>query len=112
MKKLRRLSVGRISKDLTAHEYKVEKGTAMDYINESSYTGVPFTELPLGFGMALAQSEPAMKGYAALTETEKEQLILRCKDVKTKEEMQKIVDSLVPGEDVRAIYQEEKESFS
>ncbi|MCI8528263.1 MAG: hypothetical protein HFH82_03785 [Lachnospiraceae bacterium] len=69
-------------------------------------------DLPLGFGMALAQSEPAMKGYAALTEAEKERIILRCKDVKTKEEMQKIVDSLAPGMDVGAIWQEEKERFS
>lgn len=89
------------------------KGTIMDnYISEGSDTGVPFMELPLGFGMALAKSEPAMRGYAALSEAEKEQLILRCKDVKTKSEMQKIVDSLVPGEDVQAIYQEEKERFS
>lgn len=66
----------------------------------------------MGFGMALAQSEPAMEGYAALTEAEKEQIILRCKDVKTKEEMQRIVDSLAPGMDVQAICQEEKERFS
>lgn len=84
----------------------------MDYSVEGSYTGVPFTELPLGFGMALAQSEPAMRGYSALTEAEKEQVILRCKGARTKGEMQKIVDSLVPGADVQAIYQEEKERFS
>jgi len=90
---------------------EAKKECAMDGF-ESSFTGVPFTDLPLGFGMALAQSEPAMKGYAALTEAEKEQLILRCKDVKTKKEMQEIVDSLVPGADVQAIYQEEKERFS
>ncbi len=85
----------------------------MDFDVGSSYLGtrVPFMDLPLGFGMALAQSEPAMKGYAALTEAEKERIILRCKDVKTKEEMQKIVDSLAPGMDVGAIWQEEKERF-
>ena len=86
----------------------------MDYNVGSSYlgTGIGFPDLPLGFGVALAQSEPAMKGYAAWTEAEKEQIILRCKDVKTKEEMQKIVDSLAPGVDVQAIRQEEKERFS
>ncbi len=84
----------------------------MDYDTQSSFTGVHFTDLPLGFGMALAQSEPAMQGYAGLTEAEKEQIILRCKDVKTKAEMQKIVDSLAPGMDVRAICEEEKERFS
>lgn len=86
----------------------------MDNSINGSYAGmaVPFTDLPLGFGMALAQSEPAMKGYAALTEAEKEEIILRCKDVKTKEEMQKVVDSLAPGVDVQEIRQEEKDSFS
>ena len=40
----------------------------------------PLNELPVGFGMALAMNEQAMQGYAALTETEKEHLILRCRD--------------------------------
>lgn len=69
-------------------------------------------ELPLGFGMALAMNESAMQGYAGLTEAEKEQIILRCKDVKTKREMQKIVDSLVPDMDIREVFEEEKEHFS
>lgn len=69
-------------------------------------------ELPLGFGMALAMNEPAMQGYAGLTEAEKEQIILRCKDVKTKREMQKIVDSLVPDMDIQEVFEEEKEHFS
>ncbi len=64
---------------------------------------VGLRELPMGFGMALAMNEPAMKGYAGLTESEKEHLILRCRDAKTKEEMQRIVDSLVPDTDVRAL---------
>ena len=59
-------------------------------------------------GFALGAYEPAMKGYAALTEAEKEQLLLRCKDAKSKDEMQRIVDSLVPDTDVRAIMEEEK----
>jgi len=82
----------------------------MDF-SGNAYSGVPFTELPLGFGMALAQSEPAMRGYASLTEAEKEEIILRCKDVKTKEQMQAIVDSLAPHTDIQEIYEEEKESF-
>ena len=68
--------------------------------------------LPAGFGMALAMNEAAMAGYAGLTEAEKEKVILRCKDVKTKSQMQEIVDSLVPGEDIQGVYEEEKESFS
>lgn len=65
--------------------------------------GFGMQDLPLGFGFALAMNEPAMKGYAGLTETEKEHLIMRCRDAKSKDEMQRIVDSLAPGTDVRAV---------
>lgn len=74
--------------------------------NEILSGGVPpLTSLPLGFGMALAMNEPAMRGYAGLTETEREHIILRCKDAKSKEEMQKIVDSLVPDGNVNNLYE-------
>lgn len=79
------------------------------------YNGTPMGGLPVGFGMSLAMNEAAMEGYAGLTEAEKEKVILRCKDAKTKEQMQKIVDSLVPGGDVQGVkesYLEEKEGFS
>lgn len=76
--------------------------------NGITVAGMGQQEMPLGFGFALAANEPAMKGYAALTEAEKEQLLLRCKDAKSKDEMQRIVDSLVPDTDVRAIMEEEK----
>ncbi len=76
------------------------------------YNGLPFTELPLGFGMGLAMNGAALNGYAGLTESEKEKVILRCKDAKTKEQMQDIVDSLAPGSDVQGIFEEERDSFS
>jgi hypothetical protein len=60
----------------------------------SSDDGFPFHELPLGFGMALAMNEAAMQGYARLTESEKERIIMKCKDASGKEEMRRIVDSL------------------
>ncbi|MBQ2804232.1 MAG: hypothetical protein IJF07_10085 [Lachnospiraceae bacterium] len=58
--------------------------------------GFPLTGLPTGFGMALAMNEAAMQGYAKLTESEKEQLMMRCRDARSKEEMQRIVNSLAP----------------
>lgn len=67
--------------------------------------GFPLTELPLGFGMALAMNEPAMRGYAELTESEKERIILRCKDAKSKDEMRQIVDSLVPGGNASSLFE-------
>lgn len=70
--------------------------------------GLGLQEVPLGLGFALAMNEPAMKGYAGLSETEKEHLIMRCRDAKSKDEMQRIVDSLVPDTDIRAVMDEEK----
>lgn len=74
-------------------------------INGMPITGFPFNEVPLGFGMALAMNEPALRGYAGLTETEKEHIIMRCRDAKSKDEMQKIVDSLVPDGNVNSLYE-------
>ena len=86
----------------------------MDFNDNNLYNGngIPFMDLPLGFGMSLAMNDAAMRGYAGLTEAQKEDVILHCKDAKTKDQMQKIVDSLVPGTDVQEVYEEEKESFS
>ena len=74
--------------------------------------GTPFAELQVGFGMSLATNEAAMKGYAGLTEAEKEKIILRCRDAKTKGQMQEIVDSLAPGTDVQEVFEEEKEQMT
>ncbi len=82
----------------------VGKGVCAMDTDINGITGsVGLRELPMGFGMALAMNESAMKGYAGLTESEKEDLILRCRDAKTKEEMQRIVDSLVQDTDVSAL---------
>ena len=85
----------------------------MDF-NDAYYgrSGLLYTDLPLGFGMSLTMNEAALNGYAALTEAEKEKDIMRCKAARTKGEMQRIVDSLVPGTDVQEIMEEEKEALS
>lgn len=74
-------------------------------MNGSPAGGFPFMELPLGFGMALAMNEPAMKSYAGMSESEKEKVILRCKDAKSKEEMREIVDSLVPDGNISSLFE-------
>jgi hypothetical protein len=68
------------------------------------------TDMPMGFGFALAANEPAMAAYAALSEAEKEELILRCRDAGSKEEMQKIVNSIVTDTDATGILEEERDS--
>ncbi len=63
-----------------------------------------FSNLPVGFGMALMMNERARAGYEGLSETEKEHIILKCKDARTKKEMDKIVDSLVPEENTGDLF--------
>ena len=73
--------------------------------NNFSMGGSPLGSLPLGFTMALASNASAMQEYAHMTEAEKEQIILRCKDAKSKKEMRKIVDSMVPDGNMHSLYE-------
>ena len=50
--------------------------------------------LPLALGMALAQNEAAMQRFTTMTEAEKQALIARCHQVKSKREMQQLVNQL------------------
>lgn len=79
-------------------------------INRINGEGYGAGEIPLGFGLNLMTNEAAMQGYAALTESEKEHLIMSCRDAKSKSEMQRIVDDLVPGTDVQAVMNEERDN--
>lgn len=63
-----------------------------------------FANLPLGLSMALAMNEHAKVGFDGLSETEKEHVILKCKDAKTKEEMDRIISSLSPTEKVSDLF--------
>ena len=56
--------------------------------------------LPLGFGMALAQNEAAMKTFESFSEAEKEAIVQRTHQVNSKREMRSFVASLAgKGED-------------
>ena len=48
-------------------------------------------ELPLGFGMALAQNENAMKKFESLTEREKQSVLEQAHHVNSKREMRQLV---------------------
>lgn len=61
-----------------------------------------------GYGVNPATKETAMEGYGRLTEAEKEQLLMQCRDARTEDEMKRVVDSMVPGTDVQAVVEEEK----
>lgn len=51
-------------------------------------------ELPLGFGMALAQNEAAMRQFESLSASEKQAIIERTHSVTSKREMQQLVATL------------------
>ncbi len=56
------------------------------------------TELPLGFGMALAQNEAAMHRFESLSETEKQAVLRQVHNVRSKAEMRQLVFSLASGQ--------------
>ncbi|MDE6201886.1 MAG: hypothetical protein K2G19_00240 [Lachnospiraceae bacterium] len=63
-----------------------------------------FSNLPLGLGMVLAMNERARAGYDSLSETEKEHIILKCKDARSRKEMDQIIDSLSSSEGIADLF--------
>ena len=56
------------------------------------------SELPIGFAMALAMNEPAMKKFEALSPAEKESIVQQTHNVKSRhDEMQHLVMSIASG---------------
>ena len=56
-----------------------------------------FYKVPIGFGMALAVNEPAMNAYADMTEEQKQAIINKAHNVRSKKEMHNLVASLANG---------------
>ena len=65
-----------------------------------------FSNLPLGFGLGLVMDDRARQNYESLSEAEKEEIILRCKDAKSKDEMDKILNSISTPGDITGLLQE------
>ena len=73
-------------------------------INNFSETSVPYTGQPLGRSLLQRpDGQPVFRGYNGMTETEKEHLIMRCKDAKNLEQKQKTMEELAPDMDFRAL---------
>ena len=53
--------------------------------------------LPLGFAMGMAMNQQALDHYGKLTEYEKERLITESRGVKSKEEMNQLIERLGDG---------------
>ncbi len=52
-------------------------------------------DLPLGFGLAMAQRPEAMARFAALPEAERQAVVDRARSARSKQEMQSCVDQLL-----------------
>ena len=59
--------------------------------------------LPLGFGMALAQNQTALRKYEALTEVEKKALMDQIHGVQSKAEMRQLVAELADRPDANEV---------
>lgn len=64
-----------------------------------------YPNLPVGLSMSLMMNERAAAGYERLSETEKEHIILKCKDARSKAEMDKIIDSIPQVDSIRDLYE-------
>ena len=54
-------------------------------------------EIPVGFGMALAQSIDALNAFSHLDEGARNRVLARTRNAQSKAEMQQIVDDLLGG---------------
>ena len=70
-------------------------------IGSSIYSGYP-----LAMGPLLSEEQLSSQDYNGMTEAEKERLIFQCKDAKTTDEMNRIVDSVTSDMDARALMEE------
>lgn len=52
-------------------------------------------EMPLGFGMALAQNPEAMQKFASLPENKKQEIINGTHSVSSRSEMRQYVDKII-----------------
>ncbi len=50
-----------------------------------------YTDLPVGFAMALAQNRIALEKFGAMTDPQKQQLIVRAHSVRSRREMHQLV---------------------
>ncbi len=65
----------------------------MDYTD-----GLQGGVLPLGLAFGLAMDEQAINNYGQLTEYDKERIIAESKSVKSKEEMQELIQRIGDGD--------------
>lgn len=71
----------------------------------SAEAGYPLSEVPLGLNLDMMENEAARYRQADMTESEKEQLLMRCLDARSDREMRRIVKEEVPEGRISALYE-------
>lgn len=56
-----------------------------------------FSQVPIGFGMALARNERAMTVYAGMTEAQKQAILAEAHGARSEAEMQALVSRISKG---------------
>ncbi len=62
------------------------------------YTDNLQSGLPLGLAFGMAMDEQTINHYGKMTEYEKEQVLAKSKNVKSKEEMQQLIQKISDGD--------------
>lgn len=79
-------------------------------INQVPMNEYTFDARVTGLGVAVALNEPVLSkqeldGEQDLTESEKEEIIMECKDAASKKEIDKILDAKVPDGNVSSLFE-------
>ena len=77
-------------------------GTAYGAAAEAGY---PLSMVPLGLDLDMMENEAARDRQTNMTESEKEQLLMRCLDARSDREMRRIVKDEVPEGRISALYE-------
>jgi len=54
-----------------------------------------FYKVPIGFGMELAMNQPAMAAYAAMSEAQKQEVLQRAHNARSRTEMRAVVNGII-----------------
>jgi len=65
-----------------------------DYVKNAGQTGNGGGDIPMGFGMALAQNSPAMMRFAGLPEEERRAIVAGTHAIRSKDEMRDYVEKI------------------
>ena len=71
----------------------------------SAEAGSPLSMVPLGIDLDMMENEAVRDRQANMTESEKEQLLMRCLDARSDKEMRRIVKDEVPEGRISALYE-------